>query len=153
MNEKDEEILSTQEKENTVSEEELERQFEKEWFSSLSRYDKKIFICMLILDPLIVVIFFYYLTHTMMSIVLAYVVVDIALVKWQRDTQIKTLKYKAQREREGDRREILLRKIQELGEIEAEMKKKEEMERIEKERKKEQRKNAIRRFISFRKNS
>lgn len=153
MNEKDEEILSTQEKENTVSEEELERQFEKEWFSSLSRYDKKIFICMLVLDPLIVVIFFYYLTQTMMSIVLAYVVVDIALVKWQRDTQIEKLKNKARREREGDRREILLRKIQELGEIEAEMKKKEEMERIEKERKKEQRKNAIRRFISFRKNS
>lgn len=118
----EEEILRTQEKEFADFQKEYKSNAEKEWFRSLSTEEKVEFIFMLVLDPLIVVIFFYYLTQTVMSVILAYLVVDIALVIWQRKTQIKKLRYKEWLEHEGDRTEILLRKIQRLGRTEEEMK-------------------------------
>lgn len=118
----EEEILRTQEKEFADFQKEYKSNAEKEWFRSLSTEEKVEFIFMLVLDPLIVVIFFYYLTQTVMSVILAYLVVDTALVIWQRKTQIKKLRYKEWLEHEGDRTEILLRKIQRLGRTEEEMK-------------------------------
>lgn len=112
-------ILSKKEK----SEEQSESCPERDWFRKMQGIDKARFICMLLIDPAFVAIVSYYLTDMLFHVLLAYVLVDTLLVLWYRDMEIKRLSRIEELKNQGDRMPIIRQKIQELKEIEAEMKK------------------------------
>lgn len=115
-----ENILSK--RENVAADEQRVICPEKEWFHRMRLDEKVHFIFMLLVDPALAIILFFYLTGVPFNILLGYVLVDVLLVLWCRDREIKRLKRIEEMRNQEDRMPIIRQKIQELKEIEAEMK-------------------------------
>lgn len=96
---------------------------ERDWFRKMEPDDKIRYLSMILLDPVFVALLFYYLTGIPLNIVFSYVLVDAILLLWGRSTGIRRLKEIEEMEKMGDRMPIIRQKIQELKELEAEMKK------------------------------
>lgn len=108
-------------KENVEEEDEICP--ERDWLRKMEPDDKFRYMSMLVLDPMFVALLFYYLTGIQLNILFIYVLVDVIIVIWCRGMEIKRLKKMKELEMMGDRMPIILQKIQELKELEAEIKK------------------------------
>ena len=130
------EILSTKE---TKKESELLTVLkrEREWYRGLREENKIQFLSMMVLDPIILIFFMYYLTAHMICIPLTYLVLDYFIYKWWKKTDAEE-KRMIELEKE-DRSEIIRQKIEELRVMEIEMKEREAARQKELEEKKRRR--------------
>lgn len=88
--------------------------------SEIKDYDKICFTSMILIDPGLFIFFFYYLTGIILNIPLTYFILDIVIViGWHISEKRRAAEYA---QYEGDRTEIIRQKIEELKEIEREMK-------------------------------
>lgn len=146
----EEKILSKQEK----IEQQKEEAEKDGWFDILmdDQMDRIRFISTMLLDPGIVILFVYYISGIVWNIPLVYFIVDILILIWWENKALEKRRKLEEEQDAGDRREIIMQKIEELKVIEQQraverQKRAEEEQRKAEERikKKEQRRKLFKR--------
>lgn len=116
---------------------------ERVWYCGLREQHKIQFLSMMIIDPIIVIFFIYYLTAHILCVPLTYLVLDTVIYRYwkKKDAEVKRLAKLASE----DRSAIIRQKIEELRVIEMEAKEREAARQKELEEKRRKR----REFFSF----
>lgn len=87
-----------------------------------NHYEKISFTSMMLLDPIVVVLLLYYLTGILFSYILAYLLIDTFIYIWWQERAEKRIREEEMLREQGDRTEIIRQKIEELKEIERQIK-------------------------------
>lgn len=110
---------------------------ERAWYRGLREEHKVQFLSTMIIDPIVVIFFFYYLTAHILCIPLTYLILDTIIYRYwkKKDAEVKRLEELESQ----DRSAIIRQKIEELRVIEMEAKEREAARQKELEEKRQRR--------------